>query len=147
MARFVPLIIALCMLGVFSFALITGGVMFQVQNNVSVTLTNDSATNAFYQSINTSLSDYSNDANAANTAFSNSSITTTGVTPFINAIGGIWKILKASPVIIYNVVIGLIFGKLLGSAAALVVTSVLAGILILILISAVIYFVSRGEGG
>lgn len=147
MARFVPLMIALIMLGMFSIALITGGTMFQLQNGAPEPLINDSSVSAFYQSINSSLYSSAAGAQTANEAFSNSSIQTTGVTPYISALGGIWKILKASPVVMYNLVVDIVFGKIFGDSATIVIVSALSAILVLILISAIVYLLSRGEGG
>jgi len=81
MAKFVPLVIAFLMLGAFSLTLLTGGIVFQAQNNAPVNLTSDPALNAFYQNINSTLFSSSSDTNAANQAFTNSSIQTNGVTP------------------------------------------------------------------
>lgn len=147
MAKFVPLLIALLMLGIFSFAFLAGGINLQVQNDAPILLNNDSATRYFYQSINDTLYDSSDNFADANQAFSNSSITTTGVVPYLDAIGGVWKIMKTAPLVIYNLVIGLTFAKLFGDQAALVITSVLGGIMIIIIISAVVFMISRGEAG
>lgn len=147
MVKFVPLIFSILALGVFAFAFLTGSIMFQTQNNISTGLANDTAVSEFYGNITQTLASFSSDANTANTAFNQSSVTVTGITPFVNAVTGIWRIMKAAPVVLYNLTAGLIFGKIVGSTAGFIIAGVLAGILIIMVISAVILFITRGEGG
>lgn len=147
MVKFVPIMTAIILASIFTIALITGGAMLQIQNNAKTKITEDSSIGNLSSDITQTLDETSSNAQTADTAFTNSSVTTTGVTPYVNAIGGLWQILKRGPVLTYNIISAFIFQKLLGNSAAFLLTSALAAIFILIVISAIVYWISRGEGG
>lgn len=146
MAKFVPLMIGLIMVGIFSISLLTGGVMIQLQNDAPL-ITNDSDIGAFYTSVNDTLYSSATSTTSANEAFTNSSIQTSGAGPYMSAVGGIWNVIKGAPVGLFNLVVTLIFVKIFGDAAAVVLTIATASIVTLVIISAVVLWVSRGEGG
>jgi hypothetical protein len=148
MVKFVPLMTMIIVSAMFALALITGGVMFQAQNNAPNPMINDPTIGNLSADLNTNLQASGNNAKTADQSFTNSSIiTNTGGVPFMSAIGGVWKVIKVGPMLIYNVFANFLFAKLFGSALGTTITLSIAGIIILITISAVIYWVSRGEGG
>ena len=147
MAKFTPIMIGLMLSAAFSFCLIYGGILLQVQNNAPILITGDNATNDFYTQINETLYDSLSNNAIASAAFENSSIQTSGANVFISAVGGIWKVMKVAPVAVYNLVITYGFAKLVGNEAAFAIVSVIAGIFAIILISAAVYYITRGEGG
>lgn len=147
MAKFTPIMIGLLLTAAFSYAVFFGGIMMQSQNNAPILFIGDSENNQFYQQINETLYDASTDAAIAQGAFENSSIQTSGVVPFVSALGGIWKVLRNAPITVYNLVITYGLGKLFGNEAALAIVSIVGAVITIILISAIILYVSRGEGG
>lgn len=149
MAKFVPLMIWAIVFGVFSLLLLIGWDFIAITNNIptNMRLNNDSTTASFYTDLNSTLVTTSENISDANEVFTNSSITTVGVTPYMTSLGAIWKVIKGGPVTLYNLFANYMFPILFGSAAATVLTSTIAAIIILITISAVVYWISRGEGG
>lgn len=142
----IPILTALIISGIYIIAMIMGGVTLQLQNDAPVLITNDSALSQFYLSLNSSISEATSNTQTANQAFTNSSIQTTGVTPFLSAVGGIWKILTTAPVAIFNVVVNFIFVKIIGNPVGLLFVGAVGSILLMMIISGVIKLVSRGEG-
>lgn len=148
MVKFVPIMIALILTGMFTIALLYGGILFQITNDAPVKITDDPEIANLSTDISSSLGETSNNLNSADQSFSNSTITTTGVIPYVNAISGVWQVIKKGPTLGYNIISTFIFDKLLGGdPTAFVIVSALAAILMLIVISAVVYMVSRGEAG
>jgi hypothetical protein len=148
MAKFMPIIIALLITGMFAIALLSGIMSFQKENDAVIKITDDPEIGELYSNISSSLSTTSDNANVADNSFKNSTTETTGVTPYITAIGGIWKLIKVGPTLIWKVLVTFIFDKLLGGdPAAFIIATSLAAILVLMIISAVVYMISRGEGG
>lgn len=147
MAKLISVIIPLLLLAGFILALLLGGISFQLQNNTPSKITDDSKIQNLTSDLASALSLSSSNANSANQAFSNSSISTSGVTPFISAVGGIWTVITKGPVLLYNIISLFVFETLFGNPAAFFISGIVATIFILIIISAVVYWVSRGEGG
>lgn len=147
MAKFVPIMVSLLIVGAFALALFTGGIMLQAQNNAPVLLIGDTDNLAFYQSINDTLQSSYYNTQTAQGSFENSSIQTSGVVPYISSVGGIWKVIRNAPMDVYNLVITYSIARLFGDSVALTVVLVIGAILTIVIISAVILLTSRGEGG
>lgn len=147
MVKFVPLMWWTILSGVFILSLIIGGSLFATYNGNSNILLSDPELNNLSSGITDSLTTTTANTATESGAFSNSSITTTGVTPFISATGGIWKTITIGPNLIWNTLVTFVFTKIFGDAASLVIFGVVSSLLMLAIISSVIYLVARGEGG
>lgn len=151
MARFVPLMAAMLIGGLAILAMITAGIMIQTQNGVSPSnsIGNDSAISAYYNSLNGTLINSSSDTTTSQAALTNSTTSTTGTIPYLNALGGIWKVLEAAPFTVFNLTANFISAELMGNnqAAANIITGVIFAILTLMLISAIVLWVMWGQGG
>ena len=140
-------IISLIVVGLYVIALLTGGIMLQVQNDAPILLTEDVQVSSLYNSLNDSISDVSTNSQAAYESFSNSSIITSGVTPFLSAVGGMWKLIVNAPVQIISATFIFITTTIFGSPViGTLFLGAVGSIILLIIISGVVKFVSRGEG-
>jgi len=150
MVKLVPLATAFLVLGGFILSLILGGAIIQSQNGVPLvnSISNNSAINSLTANLTNSLTSSGGEGQSGLNTFQNSSIQTSGVIPYISAAGGIWSGLIHEPVAIFNFVTAFIFNGIFGgNTAALIITSMVVFILTISIISAVVYLVSRGEGG
>lgn len=147
MAEIRPIVINLLLVSLFAVAIITAGVMIAIQNGASNSITDDSAFSNLKDNLISSLEENSENTEAVNTAFQNSSVTLTSGIPFVDAIYGTWKVIKSAPSTMYNLIVGVIFSKILGGDATYIIISVISAILIITIIFAVIKLISTGEGG
>lgn len=147
MVKFVPLMTAFIVTGLFAFSLITGGMMFQLENDAPIYIGDDPALASLNNSLASTIRDTHTDVTQSSQAFSNSSISSQGGTPYMDAIGGVWKVIKTGPVTLYNLISVFVFGKIFGQELGYIVTDVFALLLALVTISAVVMWVVRGEGG
>ena len=142
---FVPIIIILLLFGLFAVALINAGIMIGNQNEAEQNIGDNAIIKDYYESVNQSLIDSSSNADSANQAFSNSSVSTTGSFPYVNAVSGIWKVIKNAPITVYNLTIGLLIGTIFGDSV--IVWATLSAIIILIIVAAIVKWITQGEGG
>jgi len=147
LVNFRPLIIGLLLTGLFAVAFINGALLLASTNNAEQSIGDDPTLASYNASIRSALSDATGDAETSEEALSNSQITATGDTVFFDAIGGIWKTLKATPVTIYNLTAGLIINQILGSTLGLIVFGVIGTILTITIIFGVWKMVKTGESG
>jgi hypothetical protein len=147
MVRFVPIVTSLLLISLFIIAFVGVGLIIASDNNSNQTIGNDASLTSFNGALINATTNEASQIDASQAAFSNSSITTTGVFPYVNAVGGIWKTLKTTPILVYNLTIGFVLVKILGSTTAAIVTTILASILAIVIISAVVLWITRGEGG
>ena len=147
MVKFRPIVVNLLLFGLVAFAIISFGLLWAQQNNPAQSIANDPAIGTLNSTLYGNLtSNYDTTQNNSN-SFDNSSITTNTNLPYIESVGGVWKTLKTAPVVIYQLTVGYAFRYLLGDDTSAVVTAVVGAILALMIISAVVYWISRGEGG
>lgn len=139
-------VINLLLVGVFAFALITGGIMLGTNNNADQNIGDSPALSAYRADINDTLSDAHSDANSSLESVGKSPITlVTGLFIF-DAIGGVWKTLKVVPVTIYNLTFGVAKEQLFGNSPAFdVVFGVLSAILIIVIIFGVWKWIASGQ--
>lgn len=147
MANFRPIIINLLLVSLFTIALITAGIMVAVQNNSVQNIGNDTALAGLKDSLVEDIEDNYGTTSEASNSFENSSISLTAGIPFIDSIYGVWKVLKSTPTTMYNLIVGVIFERLLGDATTQIIISVIATILMITIIFAVVKLISTGDGG
>jgi hypothetical protein len=147
MVKFLPIIFGFLILGLFAIALISGGIRLAAVNNAPQSIGDDAALQSYAGSLNSSLGQAYTAANDAEKAINQSAITLTTGFPALDAVFGIWKTIKTVPITIYNLTIGLLFGRLLGSDSYAIVLGVLSSILIIGIIYAVYKVITTGEGG
>lgn len=138
---------AIILVGLFAIALITGGETLLQLNNPNKTLGADPALNSYINQLNQTLATSLDNSNAAETAIGESppTVTTTGI--IIEAVSNVWKTLKAVPITVYNLTLGLLFSKLLGSPRFALVTVVITAVFVMALIFYVVKWVFSGDGG
>lgn len=147
MANFRPIVINILLVALFVVALISGGVMMATQNNAPQSIENDTIYAGLKDSLIGNISKANDDTSGASGSFENSSVSLTSGIPFINSIYGTWKVMKTAPILMYNLIVGVIFHTLLGDTTTAVITAVLSVILIITIIFAVVKLVSTGDGG
>lgn len=147
MAEFRPIIINLLLLSLFAVAIITGGTMIALQNGGDQSIINDTEFNMLTGNLTSTLENNYRNTSQVSSSFENSSVTLTGGIPFIDSIYGTWKVIKTTPVLVYNLVSSVIFDKLLGDRAKAIIIAVLSTILMITIIFAIVKLVSTGEGG
>lgn len=146
-SEFRPIVINLLWISLFAVAILTAGYMVAIQNNASQSVLDDPSLASLNESLSTQLKSNYQTTTQAGASFENSSVSLTSGIPFINAIYGVWKVLKNAPITMYNLIVGVIFQKLLGDTATFIIISVISTILIITIIFAVVKLVSTGEGG
>jgi len=147
MVEFRPIIINLIIVSLFAVALITGAGMMALQNHASQSILNDTDYANLQGGLTSNIQGYYGNVSQAGNSFENSSVTTTSSIPFIDSIYGTWKVIKSAPMTLYNLIVVVVFGKLLGSPATAIITAVISIILIISIIFAVVKLVSTGESG
>ncbi len=147
MSNFKPILVALLLVGLFALAFLNFGIMTAEIEGANQSISDDPSISAYAASLNQTLEASISETEAANTAFSNSSITTTTSFPFVDAIGGIWKTMKNAPIAVWNLSFGLLLSNVLGSEAYAMVIGVLGAILTMTIIFAVWKLIHSGEGG
>lgn len=147
MANFRPIVINLLFIALFVVAIVTAGVMMAVQNNATQNIGNDSIYSDLASELNSKLQDGYTATSSAEQSFENSSVTLTSGIPFIDSIYGAWKVIKTTPMLVYNLITAVIFQKLLGDDASLIIISVISTILLITIIFAVVKLISSGDGG
>lgn len=147
MADFRPLIVALILTGLVAIGVINFGIMLANTNQASQSIADNSQLASYANDLNDSLTDAYSDAEEANTAISNSSLTLTSGFPIVEAIGGIWKTMKAVPKTIWDLTIALLNSSILGSPALSIFIGGLGAILIITIVLAVWKLISTGESG
>jgi hypothetical protein len=147
MASIRLVIINLLIVSLFAVAIITGGSMLAVQNGANQSITDDQSLSNIKANLSTGINSNYEKTKSASTSFENSSISLTGGIPFIDSIYGTWKVLKETPVMMYNLIFGGIFEKVLGSNSAQIILAVIGTILTITIIFAVVKLISTGDGG
>lgn len=147
MAQLRAIVISLLLVGLAILGVISFGIQFAFYNDQGQSIGDDPAFTNLASSLNNTIVSGSEDTAAAQIALSNSSVTLTGVIPYVDTIQGIWKTLLGAPVAIYNFIMGVAFTKLLGSQEYRIVLTVLGIILGITIIVAVLRLITQGEGG
>lgn len=133
-------------LSIVGFALfITSFIYFAiyvpVYNSPSQNIINNPSIVQYSSSLNSTLSTFSSEANTAEAALSNSSVSIGGSANLLDSTRGIWKIVTQSPKIIYATTVSLllnifgnspIVGLILGTSAALVIVLIVFGVIKLV---------------
>lgn len=145
-SRYVPLIAAILLIGLFATAIINFGIMVADQNDASINIGDDPAIINYYGNVSENLIASSNAVQSSDAALTNSSIQTSGST-FVDASRGIWKSIRNAPTMVWNLTFGLIIDKLFGGAAGIAVAAVVGAILGMILFAAVIRMLTQGDMG
>lgn len=141
---FKPIVIGLILVGLFAIAILNAGILISEQNGFAGSIADDSSIAGYKETVIGNLTDVSSSTSASDSVLSNSTITTTTSTPFVDSISGIWKSVRVIPVAIWNTTFGLVAQKLLGGDSVIVL-SVIGAILGLIIIFAVIRFIATGD--
>lgn len=139
-----PILVSLLLSGLFALALITGGVMIAEQNNPSQSIGNEPYIANFSESINQSLVSARTSSQDADELLTNSSVTTTTNIVFVDAVSGMWKILRNAPTTIWQVTGGLMVRTI---GVPLTVIALITSILIIVLLIAIVRFITTGQGG
>lgn len=147
MVKFLPLLIGLMLGGLFAFALITGGIMLAENNNPSQSIGNDPVLSNFSSNIENALGESTSTSDTAEESLGASPVTLNENSIFFDALGGLWKSLKAIPVTIYNLTMRLIFTKIFGSQAGAIIFGVIGGIISMIIIFGVWKMIKTGDAG
>ena len=150
MARFNNLMTWLILSGLFVLALINFGLLFQSQNINAISpqsyFINYSGFVTLNNTLQENLSSSVSNIEASGFSAENSSITTGSLgNPFFNAVGGIWKVIKVAPTAIYNLLAGFLTNTLLAGGSGLIVLYSISSIMVLTIIGAVVYLITRGE--
>lgn len=147
MVSFRPIVINILLVTLFVIALIMGGIMMSTQNDAPQSIENDTIYAGLKDSLIGNVTQADADTRGASGSFENSSVSLTSGIPFINSIYGTWKVIKTAPLIMYNMIVGVIFHTLLGDTTTAIVTAVLSIILLITIIFAIVKLVSTGDGG
>lgn len=147
MVEFRPIIVAMLIVGLFAFALISGGIMLGSQNNAPQNIGDDPSIASYKTALENNLRSASSDVNSSEKSLEQSPLTLSTGGLILDTIGKIWKTMKTIPVTVYNLTAGVLFTRLFGNEAGGLVFGVIATILILSIIFAVWKWVSTGEGG
>ena len=142
----ISIIATLIVSAIYIISLVFGGLTLQAQNDAPILLSDNPNLNNLYVSLNDSVNDANDNVDNAYQAFTNSSIITTGVTPFLSAIGGVWKLMINAPVQIFTAIFDFLGAMIFNGPTGILFIGGVGAILLLMLISAVIKLVSRGEG-
>lgn len=145
--EFRPIVINFLWIGLFAVAIITAGIMIAVQNNAKESISNDTVLYSLATSLSGNLSNNYEQVKQSEQSFENSSVTLTSGIPFIDSIYGAWKVIKSTPMLVYNLIVNVIFLRILGDSATFVIISVISTILIISIIFAIVKLISTGEGG
>lgn len=142
-----PVIISILLSVLFIIAVISGGIYMAEQNGASENIGNDSAFSSLRNDLIDKTQDNYDSSLAAMNSLENSSISLTSGIPFLDSIYGGWKVIKATPMIMYNLITASLFERLLGSQTSAIIIGIISAILIITIIFAVIKLVSTGDGG
>lgn len=146
MVKFAPLMIALILWGLFSFALIQMGIQLADSNNANQSIADDPAIASFNESVKNILEELETDVNSSETAISEPSlISSIRENIIIDAIGGVWKVLKNVPTSLYNIATGLWKSEIF-QGPLIIVIGTIGAILTLVVIIAVWRMLFTGEG-
>jgi len=146
-ASFRPLVVGLLLAGLFAFALINAGLLISINNGANQSIGDDPAISSYSESLEETLLEANENANATETAFGSSPITLTTGSLVFDAVGGIWKTMKEVPVTVYNLTFGLIATKIFGDESYGVVFGVIGAILMMTIIFGIWKWVTTGESG
>lgn len=147
MADFRPILVALLLSGLFAIAFIFGAEMMASQNNAVNNINSDPQIGNYSQQIQSTLQSSSTDANTAESAVGNSTITLTSQGIIIDAISGIWKTLQAASITVYSLTIGFLLVNINNSPQFALVTGTIAAILTITIVFAVWKSVRTGDSG
>jgi hypothetical protein len=144
---FGPPLVAFILVGLFSIALISAGVLIAANNSPNQTIANNPALTQYATSITPQISNAYVNGNSSKNSLGTTTISTGVGGIILDAISGIWKGLEFGPIAIYNLVIGLIIGTIFTGAEYVVVFTALGAIIILGGILAVWKLVWTGQSG
>lgn len=139
-----PILVTLLLFGLFAFAIITSGIMIAEQNDPDQSIGNDPTIAAFRTNINETLDTAREDTQSADELLTNSSVSTTTNIVFIDAVSGLWKTLRQAPTTIWELTGGLMVSTI---GIPLTVVALITSLLLIIILIAVIRFVTTGVGG
>lgn len=146
MATLRPIIISLMIFGLFSLALLNGGILLALANNSNQTIANSPSVQRYADLLNATLEQYQSVANASEEAIATSPISRIFDNIIFDAIGGIWRSIKTLPTTVFNITTDFI-GPVLFSGPFLVVIGVITALLTITIVIAVWKMVFTGEGG
>ena len=149
MAELRPLLISFILIGIFSVALINFVYFAQVQNNANTTILDDDTygLNDYRNQVVSNISKSYDDTLAADNSTSSSQVTFNFGSPFLDAINGVWKTMKAAPILIYELVVGLGKSAFLSGPETLIIIIGIATILTITIIFAVWKMIATGDAG
>lgn len=146
--KFSGIIIPMLLFGLFAFAFLIGTKYMYTANASANDPFVDTGLGTYLGSLQGNLSGAYSSANSTETAIGTSPVTANSRNGLvIDAVGGVWKTMKAIPVIIYSVTAEYVFNTLFGSPEYAIVFGVVASIFLLIISIAVIRLVFQGDGG
>lgn len=141
---FKSIVVSMLIMGLFIVALVNFGDRLAIVNNAQDNIRDSPIISKILTNTTSSLITAQSDAESANTAFSNSPITLTS-TPFVNAIGSIWKTMKIVPIAIWNAIFEGTSSALGLSGPFAVVFTILAGIFIIGIVLAAWQTIATGK--
>lgn len=147
--KFLPIVIWLLLSGLFIYSLIQGAVTLAALNSPNQTIANAPVIRSLQNDLNDTLIDFYDVANETETSISGSPLTLTSGSGgiIVDAIGTVWKSIKITSVLLYNLTLGFIFSYIFGSQTFGVVIGVISGLVILTIVFAVWKMLSQGDAG
>lgn len=141
------ILVAVILSGLFAIALLNAGQSLFEANDVNRTLASDPQLNNYISNLNNTLSTSLQNNNDVETAIGETppTLSTTGL--IFESVGNVWKTLKTVPVTIYNLTIGLLFTKLLGSNQFAIAVVIVEALFVMALLFFVVKWAFTGEGG
>lgn len=142
------IILSLLFVGIFILALIAFGSNLATTNNANQSILDYQPIGNSYGNLTNTLVDYSDDANGANAAMTNSTPTTSagllGTT--LDATATIWNTITIVPKTIYALTLGLVFDSIFGAGSGYAIfVTLLTAILIIVVILYAVYWLRIGN--
>lgn len=147
MTNLLKFIVPFVLFSIFAVAFINFGNGLAENNNSPQGIFDDPQIQGFVVRINSSIADAQSDANLAESALGNSTITIGGQANILDSVKGVVKIITALPKTVYTFFVGLLFTRLSGDNQVAIIMGAFGSLLIIILIIAFYKLFSTGEGG
>ena len=143
--NFSQIMISLILTGTFALLFILGLAYYQNDNNQTETILKTNNLSIFAGNLDTNINNTYTTYNDNLNTFTTGNVQTTGGNLIVDSISGIWNTLKATPVLIYNLVSSLAI-TLFSNRAFVIIFSAVSSIFSLVLIMSVWKMLRQGEG-
>ena len=138
------LIVGLLLAGLFMIAMINFGLQLSTDNGSNQSIGDDPALIQYSTALEGNLSEAQANANSAETAASNSSVSLTGTLPFIESSPNVLKTVRTIPITIWNLTFGLFLDKIFGGSSGYLVVGIIGACLTIVLVLLFLKFISTG---